>query len=219
MQDLAEVEVLAVGEGEGLHAKEAVGEPQAEVERPAAPALLVEGHAPFSVRNAPRVARQGVDVFRDDVHGRHDGEGTVRAVRALVQRVSSASVTVDGERVAAIGSGLLVLLGVREGDGAEDADWIARKLEGLRVFEDDEGKMNLSVRDVGGELLVVSNFTLCGDARKGNRPSFVTAAGPAEAEPLVERVRAALGAQGGRFGARMAVELVNDGPVTVLLER
>ena len=126
--------------------------------------------------------------------------------------------TVDGERIAAIGPGLLVLLGVRNGDGEEQAERIARKLEALRIFEDADGKLNLSVRDAGGELLVVSNFTLYGDARKGNRPAFVDAARPEVAEPLVERVRAALGAQGGRFGARMAVELVNDGPVTILVE-
>jgi D-tyrosyl-tRNA(Tyr) deacylase len=139
-------------------------------------------------------------------------------VRALVQRVSSASVSVDGELIAEIGPGLLVLLGVRRGDGHEDADWIARKLQALRIFEDDEGKMNCSVEDAGGEILCVSQFTLYGDARKGNRPSFVDAAPPEEAEPLYERVREALGAQGGRFGARMAVELVNDGPVTLLVE-
>jgi D-aminoacyl-tRNA deacylase len=139
-------------------------------------------------------------------------------VRALVQRVSEASVTVDGEEIARIGRGLLVLLGVRGEDGSEEADRLAGKLERLRVFEDDEGKMNLSVRDVEGELLVVSQFTLYGDARKGNRPSFVDAAPPELAEPLYERVRAALGAQGGRFGARMQVALVNDGPVTLLLE-
>jgi D-tyrosyl-tRNA(Tyr) deacylase len=139
-------------------------------------------------------------------------------VRALVQRVSEASVSVGGEGVARIGRGLLVLLGVRRGDGPAEADRIASKLLALRVFEDAEGKMNLSVRDVGGELLVVSQFTLYGDARKGNRPSFVEAAPPEEAEPLYERVRAATGAQGGVFGARMAVALVNDGPVTLLLE-
>ena len=139
-------------------------------------------------------------------------------MRAVVQRVSSASVTVGGEPVAAIGRGLAVLLGVREGDGEPEADRMAAKLEALRVFEDETGKMNLSVRDVGGELLVVSNFTLYGDARKGNRPSFVQAARPQAAEPLVERVRATLGAQGGRFGARMAVELVNDGPVTLVID-
>jgi D-aminoacyl-tRNA deacylase len=139
-------------------------------------------------------------------------------VRALVQRVSEASVPVDGAEVARIGRGLLVLLGVRRGDDEAAADRIAAKLLALRVFEDAEGKMNLSVRDVGGELLVVSQFTLYGDARKGNRPSFVEAAPPEEAEPLYERVRAATGAEGGVFGARMAVALVNDGPVTVLLE-
>jgi D-tyrosyl-tRNA(Tyr) deacylase len=139
-------------------------------------------------------------------------------VRALVQRVRSASVSVDAERVAAIGPGMLVLLGVRRGDGADEADRIVRKLLALRIFEDAEGRMNLPVGDVGGELLCVSQFTLYGDARKGNRPSFVDAAPPAQAEPLYERVRAGLGAQGGRFGARMAVELVNDGPVTLLLE-
>ena len=139
-------------------------------------------------------------------------------MRAVVQRVSSASVSVDGGHVASIGRGLLVLLGVRGGDGPQEADRIAAKLEALRIFEDADGKMNLSVRDVGGELLVVSNFTLYGDTRKGNRPSFVDAARPEEAEPLVEHVREALGAQGGRFGARMAVELVNEGPVTLVID-
>jgi D-tyrosyl-tRNA(Tyr) deacylase len=132
--------------------------------------------------------------------------------------VSEASVTVDGAEVSRIGRGLLVLLGVRRGDDEDAADRIASKLLALRVFEDAEGKMNLSVRDVDGELLVVSQFTLYGDAHKGNRPSFVEAAPPEEAEPLYERVRAATGAEGGVFGARMAVALVNDGPVTVLLE-
>lgn len=139
-------------------------------------------------------------------------------MRALVQRVSSASVRVDGEPVAAIGPGLLVLLGVRRGDGPEEADRLARKLLALRIFEDDAGRMNVSVTDSGGEILCVSQFTLYGDSRRGNRPSFVDAAPPEEAEPLYERVRDALGAQGGRFGARMAVELTNDGPVTLLLE-
>jgi len=139
-------------------------------------------------------------------------------VRALVQRVSQASVTVDGAPVAAIGPGLLVLLGVGRGDGEAEADRIAAKLLALRIFEDDGGKMNLSVGDVGGGVLCVSQFTLYGDSRKGNRPSFVDAAPPEEAEPLYERVREALGAQGGVFGTRMAVELVNDGPVTLLVE-
>lgn len=139
-------------------------------------------------------------------------------MRAVVQRVASASVTVDGEEIAAIGRGLLVLLGVRVGDGEEAADRLAAKLAALRVFEDDDGRMNLSVRDVDGDLLVVPNFTVHGDARKGNRPSFVDAARPDDAEPLVERVRTALSAQGGRFGARMAVDLVNDGPVTLVID-
>jgi D-tyrosyl-tRNA(Tyr) deacylase len=140
------------------------------------------------------------------------------AVRALVQRVSEAAVSVDNQEVARIGPGLLVLLGVKVGDGAEQADRIAGKLSRLRVFEDTEGRMNLSVEDVGGEVLCVSQFTLYGDARKGNRPSFVEAAPPEQAEPLYERVREALGAHGGAFGARMKVSLVNDGPVTILLE-
>jgi D-tyrosyl-tRNA(Tyr) deacylase len=139
-------------------------------------------------------------------------------MRALVQRVTRASVTVAGEPVASIGPGLLVLLGVRRGDGDEQADRLVRKLRALRIFEDGEGRMNRSVEDAGGELLCVSQFTLYGDARKGNRPSFVDAAAPAEAERLYERVRAGLGAQGGRFGAHMQVELVNDGPVTLLVE-
>jgi D-tyrosyl-tRNA(Tyr) deacylase len=139
-------------------------------------------------------------------------------VRAFVQRVSQASVSVEGEELARIGPGLLVLLGVRRGDGPDEADRIARKLLALRIFEDDEGRMNRSLEDVGGEALCVSQFTLYGDARKGNRPSFVDAAPPEEAERLYERVRQALGARGGRFGARMSVALVNDGPVTLLLE-
>jgi len=140
-------------------------------------------------------------------------------VRAVVQRVTGARVTVDGETVGQIGAGLLVLLGVRRGDTGEQADKLARKLLALRIFEDGDGRMNLSVRDVGGEVLCVSQFTLYGDARKGNRPSFVDAAPPEEAEPLYERVRAALGdAQGGRFGAHMKVELTNDGPVTLVVE-
>ena len=139
-------------------------------------------------------------------------------MRALVQRVSEASVTVDREQIGAIGAGLLVLLGVRRGDTEAEADRIARKLLALRVFEDDAGRMNRSVRDAGGAILCVSQFTLYGDARRGNRPSFVDAAPPEEAEPLYERVRTALGAEGGRFGARMSVALVNDGPVTLLVE-
>jgi D-aminoacyl-tRNA deacylase len=139
-------------------------------------------------------------------------------VRALVQRVSEASVTVDGKEISRIGPGLLVLLGVRRGDTEADADRIASKLLALRIFEDAGGKMNLSVGDAGGELLCVSQFTLYGDTRKGNRPSFIDAAPPEEAEPLYERVRQALDAQGGVFGARMAVSLLNDGPVTLIVE-
>ena len=135
-----------------------------------------------------------------------------------MQRVSEAAVSVEGEEVARIGAGLLVLLGVRQGDGAEQADRVAAKLKRLRIFEDAEGRMNLSLDDVGGEVLCVSQFTLCGDARKGNRPSFVEAAAPEVAEPLYERVRDALGARGGRFGARTRVSLVNEGPVTIMLE-
>ena len=139
-------------------------------------------------------------------------------MRALVQRVSTASVTVDGERISAIGPGLLVLLGVRRGDGEQEADRLVRKLLALRIFADDEGRMNRSVTDVGGEILCISQFTLYGDARKGNRPSYVDAAPPEDAEPLYERVLSGLDARGGRFGAHMQVGLVNDGPVTLLLE-
>jgi D-tyrosyl-tRNA(Tyr) deacylase len=128
-------------------------------------------------------------------------------------------VTVDGERVGEIGPGLLVLLGVHRTDTTEQADKLARKLLALRIFEDDEGRMNRSVTDVQGEILCVSQFTLYGDTRKGNRPSFVDAAPPGDAEPLYEHVRKALNdAQGGRFGAHMEVELTNDGPVTLVVE-
>ena len=139
-------------------------------------------------------------------------------MRALVQRVSEAAVSVEGREVARIGRGLLVLLGVTHGDGPAEADRLAGKLERLRIFEDTEGRMNLSVREIDGEVLCVSQFTLYGDVRKGNRPSFVDAAPPGQAEPLYERVREALSARGGVFGARMEVALVNDGPVTLLVE-
>ena len=137
-------------------------------------------------------------------------------MRALVQRVSSAAVTVGGERVAAIGPGLLVLLGVTHDDGETTADRLADKVRALRVFPDAEGRMNEPLGD--REMLVVSQFTLYGDARKGNRPSYAAAAPPELAEPLYERVRARLGAQGGVFGAHMEVASVNDGPVTLLPE-
>jgi D-tyrosyl-tRNA(Tyr) deacylase len=137
-------------------------------------------------------------------------------MRALVQRVSRASVDADGRRVAEIGPGLLVLLGVTHEDTARDADRLADKVRALRIFPDAEGRMNepLGERDV----LCISQFTLYGDARKGNRPSYVDAARPEHAEPLYERVCEQLGAARGRFGAHMEVALVNDGPVTLLLE-
>jgi D-tyrosyl-tRNA(Tyr) deacylase len=137
-------------------------------------------------------------------------------VRALVQRVSRASVAVEGDQVAKIGPGLLVLLGVARGDGPEQADRLAEKVRRLRVFDDDDGRMNEPLGERGA--LCVSQFTLYGDARRGNRPSYTDAAPPEEAEPLYERFCEALGAERGVFGARMAVELVNDGPVTLLLE-
>jgi D-tyrosyl-tRNA(Tyr) deacylase len=137
-------------------------------------------------------------------------------MRALVQRVSRASVDVAGERVAEIGPGLLVLLGVHVTDTDRDADWLADKVRALRVFADADGRMNepLGERDV----LCVSQFTLYGDARRGNRPSYIEAARPELAEPLYDRFCTRLGAAKGVFGALMQVELVNDGPVTVLLE-
>jgi D-tyrosyl-tRNA(Tyr) deacylase len=138
-------------------------------------------------------------------------------MRALVQRVSRAAVRVDGASVASIGPGLLVLLGITHDDDAAAADRLADKVAALRIFDDADGKMNESLGDRRA-VLVVSQFTLYGDARKGNRPSFVAAARPEQAEPLYERFRARLGAQGGVFGAHMEVELVNDGPVTLLLE-
>ena len=138
-------------------------------------------------------------------------------MRALVQRVSRAAVRVDGEQVAAIGPGLLVLLGVTHDDTEADADRLADKVRALRVFPDADRRMNEPLGDER-EVLCVSQFTLYGDARRGNRPSYVAAAAPEQAEPLYERFRRRLGAQGGVFGAMMEVELVNDGPVTLLLE-
>jgi D-aminoacyl-tRNA deacylase len=137
-------------------------------------------------------------------------------MRAVVQRVSRASVSVDGERVAAIGEGLLVLLGVTHDDGPEQADRLADKVRALRVFADADGRMNEPLGDRA--VLCVSQFTLYGDATRGNRPSYVAAARPEHAEPLYERFCDRLGAERGVFGALMAVELVNDGPVTILLE-
>jgi D-tyrosyl-tRNA(Tyr) deacylase len=137
-------------------------------------------------------------------------------VRALVQRVSQAAVDVEGERVAQIGPGMLVLLGVGVGDGEEQADRLADKVRALRVFDDAEGRMNEPLGE--REILCISQFTLYGDARKGNRPSYVEAARPEVAEPLYDRFCARLGAKKGVFGACMGVALVNDGPVTLMLE-
>jgi D-aminoacyl-tRNA deacylase len=137
-------------------------------------------------------------------------------MRALVQRVTSAAVTVGGEEVASIGAGLLVLLGITHDDDEAAADRLADKVRALRVFADAEGRMNEPLGD--REVLCVSQFTLYGDARKGNRPSYVAAARPEHAEPLYERFSDRLGARRGVFGATMHVQLVNDGPVTLLLE-
>lgn len=144
-------------------------------------------------------------------------------MRAVVQRVSEASVTVDGQCRGAIGRGLLVLLSVGQDDADADVVYLADKIAGLRCFEDDVSKFNLSVQDIGGQFLVVSQFTLHGDCRKGRRPSFTEAAGPDKAVPLYEafvnRLRAAgFTVETGVFGAHMHVQLVNDGPVTLLLD-
>jgi D-tyrosyl-tRNA(Tyr) deacylase len=145
-------------------------------------------------------------------------------MRTVIQRVSEASVTIDGAAVGRIGRGLLVLVGVEAGDTPADAEWLAGKIARLRIFADSGGLMNLDVRAIGGEALVVSQFTLLADARKGNRPSFVRAAAPAEAVPLYEAFLAALEPLVGRpvprgvFGADMQLALVNDGPVTIPLD-
>jgi len=139
-------------------------------------------------------------------------------MRAVVQRVSAASVVIEDELIASIGGGLLVLLAVRRGDDRQVADVLARRILALRVFDDEHGRMSRSVVDVGGEILCVSQFTLYGDTRKGTRPDYGEAAPASEAEPLYERVCSALGAEGGRFGARMAVRLENAGPVTLVLD-
>ena len=144
-------------------------------------------------------------------------------MRLVVQRVTRASVTVDGEVTGKIGKGYMVLVGAEVGDTEADARLCADKLAGLRVFVDDEDKMNRSVQDVGGEILLVSQFTLLGDARHGRRPSFIAAARPEVAEPLLETMKAMLEEKGlhvetGRFRAHMDVELVNDGPVTILID-
>ena len=144
-------------------------------------------------------------------------------MRCVVQKVTGSNVTVGGEPVGRIGAGFLVLVGVEVGDTEADAEYIAQKITGLRVFEDADDKMNLSLKDVGGEVLLVSQFTLLADARHGRRPSFIGAARPQAAEPLFlflkERVEAAgLHVETGRFQTHMEVSLVNDGPVTILLD-
>lgn len=145
-------------------------------------------------------------------------------MRAVVQRVSQASVSVEGEVVGAIERGVVVLVGVTHGDTTEQAEWLARKIAGLRIFEDDAGKINAGLLDVDGAALVISQFTLYADARKGRRPSFTDAALPQVAEPLVEHFAQTLRdhrvpVETGVFGANMLVEIHNDGPVTILLER
>lgn len=145
-------------------------------------------------------------------------------MRAVVQRVSQASVSVQGKTVGAIERGVVILVGVAHGDGEQQAEWLARKIAGLRIFEDSAGRMNASLLDMGGAALVVSQFTLYADARKGRRPGFTDAALPEVAEPLVAHFAQALRGHGvpvetGAFGAHMLVEIHNDGPVTILLER
>ena len=145
-------------------------------------------------------------------------------MRAVVQRVSQASVSVAGEIIGEIGPGLVILLGVREGDGEEEAEYLAGKIANLRIFLDKSGKFNLSALEVGAEALVVSQFTLYADSRKGRRPSFVEAASPSVAQPLVDKFTEALAKAGlkvatGRFQAHMLVKIFNDGPVTIILER
>jgi len=145
-------------------------------------------------------------------------------MRALLQRVSSGKVIVDDQIIAQIGRGLVILLGIGHGDGAEQAAYLAEKIANLRIFEDGQGKTNLSILDVGGEAIVVSQFTLYADTRKGRRPSFTAAALPDLAAPLVERFAELLRGHGvptqtGQFGAHMLVEINNDGPVTIWLEK
>jgi D-tyrosyl-tRNA(Tyr) deacylase len=145
-------------------------------------------------------------------------------MRAVVQRVSRASVSIEGESIAAIGQGVVVLVGVTHGDQEEQAAWLARKIAGLRIFEDSGGKMNAGLLDVDGAALVISQFTLYADVRKGRRPGFTDAAPPDVAEPLVDYFAQVLRDHGvpvetGAFGAHMLVEIHNDGPVTIVLER
>lgn len=144
-------------------------------------------------------------------------------MRAVLQRVTEASVTVEGQIVGAIGAGLLALVGVETRDTEDDARYLADKMHGLRIFRDDEGKFNRSIEEIGGQVLLISQFTLHGDCRKGRRPSFIDAARPELAEPLYQRLATmlrerGLGVEMGVFGAHMDVRLLNDGPVTILLD-
>jgi D-tyrosyl-tRNA(Tyr) deacylase len=146
-------------------------------------------------------------------------------MKVVLQRAKDASVIVENETVGSIKSGLVLLVGIHQDDTEEELEWICNKILNLRIFDDDEGKMNLSVQDVRGELLVVSQFTLYGDARKGNRPSYIEAAGPQKAEKLYEEMiryfkdHSDLNVQSGTFGAYMDVNLTNDGPVTIVLDK
>lgn len=146
-------------------------------------------------------------------------------MRVVVQRVREAAVKTEKKETGAIGTGLLLLVGIHEDDTEEELEWICDKILKLRIFDDEEGKMNLSVRDVNGSLLVVSQFTLYGDAQKGNRPSYIEAAGPEKAEKMYDemirylRKQSGLTVETGKFGAYMDVHLVNDGPVTIILDR
>ncbi len=146
-------------------------------------------------------------------------------MKVVLQRAKNASVTVNKKTVGAISSGLVLLVGIHEKDTEEEMQWISDKILKMRIFDDKEGKMNLSVQDVGGELLVISQFTLYGDASKGNRPSYIEAAGPEKAEKLYEQMieyfkkNSALKVESGTFGAYMDVKLTNDGPVTIILEK
>lgn len=145
-------------------------------------------------------------------------------MRAVIQRVSEATVTIDGQIKSSIGTGLMILLGIEAADSDEDAVWLCKKIAAMRIFSDEAGLMNLSVQDVGGGLLVVSQFTLYASTKKGNRPSFIRAARPEQAIPLYEKMVTMLGAetgiqvQTGEFGADMKVSLVNDGPVTIIMD-
>ena len=185
------------------------------------------GHDPHATPERPRCAANGPGLARAlPVSSRHrlvERLGENHGMRAVVQRVSRASVRVDGEQVGACGRGLLVLLGVGHEDTTETAERLAGKIARLRIFENTAGRFDLSLREVAGEALVVSQFTVLADTRKGNRPSFTGAAQPEAARPVVERFADALRAEGvpvetGVFGARMDVELVNDGPVTIVVD-